>query len=97
MADLIDRAAAMAIARACERQNGPLTASGATDYGKGLSAAGQAIAHAIAALPAVNDDRLNKAVVALKGGDASPKPINWRDDPSAIVEDDDPQVGRDYA
>jgi hypothetical protein len=35
--------------------------------------------------------------VALKGGDASPKPINWRDDPSAIVEDDDPQVGRDYA
>lgn len=66
MTDLIDRAAAMAIARACERQNGPLTASGATDYGKGLSAAGQAIAHAIAALPSVNDDRLNKAVVALE-------------------------------
>ncbi len=52
MADLIDRAAAIEIARACERQNGPLTKSGETDYGKGLSAAGQAIAHAIAALPA---------------------------------------------
>ena len=25
------------------------------------------------------------------------KPINWRDDPSAIVEDDEPQIGRDYA
>lgn len=22
---------------------------------------------------------------------------NWRDDPNAIVEDDEPQVGRDYA
>ena len=25
-----------------------------------------------------------------------PKPINWRDDPDAIVEDDEPQIGRDY-
>lgn len=23
--------------------------------------------------------------------------INWRDDPGAIVEDDEPQIGRDYA
>ena len=23
--------------------------------------------------------------------------INWRDDPDAIVEDDEPQIGRDYA
>lgn len=23
--------------------------------------------------------------------------INWRDDPTAIVEDDEPMVGRDYA
>lgn len=23
--------------------------------------------------------------------------INWRDDPAAIVEDDEPMVGRDYA
>ena len=25
------------------------------------------------------------------------KPINWRDDPTAIVEDDEPMIGRDYA
>lgn len=24
-------------------------------------------------------------------------PINWRDDPDAIVEDDEPLIGRDYA
>lgn len=23
-------------------------------------------------------------------------PINWRDDPEAIVEDDEPMIGRDY-
>jgi hypothetical protein len=34
---------------------------------------------------------------ARKGGAAQPAPINWRDDPSAIVEDDEPQIGRDYA
>lgn len=27
----------------------------------------------------------------------SKQPINWRDDPDAIVEDDEPQIGRDYA
>ena len=27
----------------------------------------------------------------------SPTPINWRDDPDAIVEDDEPMIGRDYA
>ena len=26
-----------------------------------------------------------------------PTPINWRDDPGAIVEDDEPQIGRDHA
>ena len=26
-----------------------------------------------------------------------PNKINWRDDPAAIVEDDEPQIGRDYA
>ena len=25
-----------------------------------------------------------------------PDKINWRDDPDAIVEDDEPQIGRDY-
>lgn len=25
------------------------------------------------------------------------EPINWRDDPDAIVEDDEPMIGRDYA
>jgi hypothetical protein len=25
------------------------------------------------------------------------KPINWANDPDAIVEDDEPQIGRDYA
>jgi hypothetical protein len=28
---------------------------------------------------------------------AAAQPINWRDDPAAIVEDDEPMVGRDYA
>lgn len=27
----------------------------------------------------------------------STEPINWRDDPDAIVEDDEPMIGRDYA
>ena len=32
------------------------------------------------------------------GSDGSnPGAINWRDDPAAIVEDDEPQIGRDYA
>jgi hypothetical protein len=30
-------------------------------------------------------------------GAAKPDKINWRDDPDAIVEDDEPQIGRDYA
>jgi hypothetical protein len=30
-------------------------------------------------------------------GAAQPDKINWRDDPDAIVEDDEPQIGRDYA
>jgi hypothetical protein len=30
-------------------------------------------------------------------GAAQPDKINWRDDPDAIVEDDEPQNGRDYA
>ncbi len=53
--DLIRREAALAICRACERQNGPLTKRGATDYGKGLSSAGQAIASGINAIPAAHD------------------------------------------
>jgi hypothetical protein len=30
-------------------------------------------------------------------GAAQPDKINWRDDPDAFVEDDEPQIGRDYA
>lgn len=33
----------------------------------------------------------------LKSFAGDPDAINWRDDPSAIVEDDGPMVGRDYA
>ena len=29
--------------------------------------------------------------------DQGERPINWRDDPDAVVEDDEPQIGRDYA
>lgn len=28
--------------------------------------------------------------------EASPRPINWRDDQEAVVEDDEPMIGRDY-
>lgn len=46
---------------------------------------------------AVNDmlDLLGEmsAALAQKGGVAR---INWRDDPKAVVEDDNPQIGRDY-
>lgn len=34
-----------------------------------------------------------RAALARKGGDAR---INWRDDPNAVVEDDNPQIGRGY-
>lgn len=33
----------------------------------------------------------------LKSFAGTTDPINWRDDPAAIVEDDEPMVGRDYA
>jgi hypothetical protein len=47
------------------------------------------------------EDRLQDAetlinLVRSYGEKDAPK-INWRDDPEAFVEDDEPQVGRDYA
>lgn len=33
----------------------------------------------------------------LKSFAGDPDAINWRDDPAAIVEDDEPQAGRGYA
>lgn len=39
---------------------------------------------------------LAAAIRNLKGGARSAK-INWARDPDAVVEDDEPQIGRDYA
>ena len=33
----------------------------------------------------------------LKSFAGDPEAINWRDDPEAIIEDDEPMIGRDYA
>lgn len=37
------------------------------------------------------------ALEAKSGKAKSDTPINWVNDPDAIVEDDEPQIGRDYA
>lgn len=38
-----------------------------------------------------------QAAAALPADAGEGMPINWRDEPTAIVEDDEPQIGRDYA
>lgn len=41
--------------------------------------------------------RLYLKIRALPDTEEGEAPINWRDDPDAIVEDDEPQIGRDYS
>ena len=36
-------------------------------------------------------------ILAIRAEFAAPPPITWATDPDAIVEDDEPQIGRDYA